>query len=88
MAALVLLDVTEYCILIRCLEYTFDLEHEALSWMESYLSDRFQHILIAGCKSVDSNLAFGVPQGSVLGPNMYCMYTNPLGEIIKRNGLK
>ena len=56
--------------------------------MKSYLSDRIQHILIVGCKSADSQLAFGVPHGSVLASKMYCMYTNPLGEVIKRHGLK
>ena len=53
--------------------------------MKSYLSDRFQHILIASCKTADSQLDFGVPQGSVLGPKMCCMYTHPLGEIMVLN---
>jgi len=29
-------------------------------------------------------LHFGVSQVSVLGPKNYCMYTKPVGEIIKR----
>ena len=29
-------------------------------------------------------LDFCVPQGSALGPNMCCMYTNPAGEIIRK----
>ena len=33
---------------------------------------------VSGCK--DSN--FGVPQGSVLGPKIYCMYTKPITDII------
>ena len=35
--------------------------------MKSYLSDSSQHILIAASSSADSQLDFGVPQGSVLG---------------------
>ena len=37
--------------------------------------------------SVDQELGFGVPQGSVLGPNIYCMYTKPVSDIIQRHGL-
>ena len=38
--------------------------------------------------SPDVGLLFGVPQGSVLGPKNYCMYTKPVGEIIKRYNIK
>ena len=32
-------------------------------------------------------LDFGVPQGSVLGTRIYCMYTKPVSDIIQRHGL-
>ena len=32
-------------------------------------------------------LEFGVPQGSVLGPKAYTMYTRPVGTIIQHHGL-
>ena len=37
--------------------------------------------------SGDQELGFGVPQGSVLGPKIYCMYTKPVSDIIQRHGL-
>ena len=37
--------------------------------------------------SEDQELDFGVPQGSVLGPRIYCMYTKPVSDIIQRHGL-
>ena len=36
---------------------------------------------------VDQEIGFGVPQGSVLGPKIYCMYTKPVSDIILRHGL-
>ena len=33
--------------------------------------------------SGDQELGFGVPQGSVLGSKMYCMYTKPVSDIIQ-----
>jgi len=43
---------------------------------------------VADKTSPDAGLLFGVPQGSVLAPNNYCMYTKPVGEIIKRHNIK
>jgi len=38
--------------------------------------------------STDVGLLFGVPQESALGPKNYCMYTKPVGEIIKWHNFK
>ena len=37
--------------------------------------------------SVDQELDFGVPQGSVLGPGIHCMYIKPVSDIIQWHGL-
>ena len=39
-----------------------------LKWIECFLSDRMQHVIVNGERSLDSRLISGVPQGSVLGP--------------------
>jgi len=43
---------------------------------------------VADKTSPDTGLLFGVPQGSILGPKNYGMYTKPVGEIIKRHNIK
>ena len=59
----------------------------ALDWFRSYLTDRIQRAVIENAVSGDQELGFGVPQGSVLGTKIYCMYTKPVSDIIQRHGL-
>ncbi|XP_053138881.1 uncharacterized protein LOC128339283, partial [Hemicordylus capensis] len=55
-------------------------------WFSSYLSDRFQMVLIGDCCSSKSELRYGVPQGSILSPMLFNIYMKPLGEIIRGFG--
>ena len=59
----------------------------ALDWFRSYLTGRIQRVVIEESALVDQELDFGVPQSSVLGPRIYCMYTTPVSDIIQRHGL-
>ena len=54
----------------------------ALKWFTSYLSHRFQAIKIGSTLSDLHELLFGVPQGSVLGPLLFSLYTTPLSKVI------
>ena len=53
----------------------------------SYLSSRAQFVQIECSRYSLRELNCGVPQGSVLGPLLYVLYTSPVADFIKRHNL-
>ena len=60
----------------------FGITGTALSLLTSYLKNRSQAVSIDNVTSPSSPLITGVPQGSVLGPLLFCLYTSPLSQIL------
>ena len=54
-----------------------------LSILTQFLSDRSQHVMVDGCRSKLVNVLSGVPQGSVLGPLLFLLYTSELFSILE-----
>jgi hypothetical protein len=88
-AVLVLLDLSaafdtiDHTILLRTLEHHIGVKGTALQWLHSYLSDRYQSVKIGKTLSSPRHLPYGVPQGSVLGPQLFSIYTQPLQVVIE-----
>ena len=80
-------DTIDHDRLLYLLEHTFGVTGLALQWVKSYLSERTQTVKIGDAISEVLNLLFGVPQGSVLGPILFILYTTPLGNIIRYHNL-
>ena len=74
-------DVVDTSILLEKLKlYGFD--RNSIQWIWSYLTYRSQAVYIEGSLSSLLPLEAGVPQGSILGPVFYTIFTNELPQVI------
>ena len=75
-------DTIDHTVFLRRLGNWFGVSGKALDWFKSYLTGRSQRIKLSNCLSSRCDLSFGVPQGSVLGPLLFTLYTTPLSSLI------
>ena len=54
-----------------------------LSIVTQFLSNRSQHVMVDGCRSKLVDVVSGVPQGRVLGPLLFIVYTSELLSILE-----
>ena len=70
-------DTINYDILLAILHY-IGLSENAIQLFSNYLRNRGQYVLLNNNKSNFMNLKTGVPQGSILGPLLFTIYTSNL----------
>ena len=76
----------DHQILFDRLKHAFGLTGRVLDWTKSYLSSRSMYVFFSGNASSVTFVVCGIPQGSILGPLIFLLYTAPLMPIIKEHG--
>ena len=77
-------DTVYHSLLLKRLHHTFGICDTALSWVSSYLQNRSFRVSIGEARSSPQKLHFGIPQGSVVGPLFFVLYTCCIGTIIRK----
>ena len=78
-------DTVSHKLLLNCLKHHFGITGVVLKWLEEYLTGRHQWVVLGeSAEQVMSEkvtLKQVVPQGRILGPILFTLYTSPLGDI-------
>jgi hypothetical protein len=74
-------DLVDKNILIEKLKL-YGFEENSSSWMDSYMTGRKQQVYMDGELSKSLLVNIGVPQGSILGPILYCLLVNDFPEVV------
>ena len=68
--------------LLKCKLYGYGIGGKTLKWIDSFLCDRQQRVMVKGVKSDWVSVLSGVRQGTALGPLFFSLYINDITEDI------
>ena len=77
------LDTVDHSILVTKRDH-YGIRGVEKQWLSSYLENRKQYVCFNGTDSGFLPITCGVPQGSILGPTLFLLYVNDLGNVSTR----
>ena len=80
-------DTVSHSSLLEVLNTRIGISGMALNWFSSYLTGRRQAVIVGEESASHTALTRGVPQGSVMGPLLFTIYTLALGDIVRQHDI-
>jgi hypothetical protein len=68
--------------------HRYKISEKVTKWVESFLSNRIQKVIVNGTESKGYHVTSGIPQGSVLGPILFVIYINDMPEMVESSERK
>ena len=81
-------DTVDHAILLQRLIDDFGICDTAHLWFKSYLNNRSSQVCVKGSVSTETQIKHGVPQGSVIGPQIFTYYSHIIGHIIRQHSIQ
>ena len=79
-------DTVDHNILLNILRNTYHVTGSALQWLRCFPAGRTERVKVGGVFSEPLVIEFGVPQGSVLGPLLFNLYSSSLSHVFESEG--